>query len=742
MAPRRSYIKNAAMEASDFRARAVLGFGAVMLALLGMSLWYFKLQVLDHGDYAKRSEANRIKQRPEVPARGVIYDRKGRVLAENVPAYRLDVVPAEAGDLDALIASLSKIIALTPEDIARFHEARKASRSFMPVTLRLRISDEEAASFAVDRWRYQGVELVPYLTRRYPYGDLFAHVVGYVGRIDKNDLEKLGNEMAAYSHTGKAGIERFYDRALRGEIGYEQIETNVDGRIIGSVGRIPAKPGVNLRLSVDAEVQRAATIAFGDLSGSAVALDPRTGEVLAMVSLPSYDANLFVNGISHVDYRRLMDDPARPLFNRNVLGGVAPGSTLKPLIALAGLDSGVRTPEDRVLSTGMFYLPGQRRGYGDSSRGGHGWTDLRKSIGDSVNTYYYKLALDMGIEQFDRYLAHYGFGAPTGIDLAGETGGILPSPEWKAKHAGRQGPWYPGDTVISSIGQGFWKATPLQLAQSTGALADHGRLRRPHLVTSRHEQYDQPWLAVRRTPPRLITNNAAHLRAVQEGMVRTVHGPGGTARMMSVGIPYQIAGKTGTAQVISRRGSERLNPKTLPMHLRHRALFIGYAPADNPTIALAVVVEGGGYGASTAGPIARKIFDAWLLGKMPEDPKIGNEKSGSVAANGAPVPDAANVANASAATAATSNAGASNTLAPAGAAASDGAAPASAPAQPTVPAPVPVIPGFLPTAPVIDSKPADDKTAGANSSANASFAGNATADARFPISDSAFPASR
>ncbi len=620
---RRHYVRNSAQEAVQFRSRAALGFLAVMFALCGLAAWYFKLQVLDHTDYAKRSQDNRVKQRPEVPARGLIYDRKGRVLADNVPAYRLDVVPAEAGDIDALVASLSKIIALAPEDIARFNDTRRVTRSFLPVTLRLRINDEEAARFAVDRWRYPGVELVPYLTRRYPYGDLFGHVIGYVGRVDKQDIEKLGAGTAAFSHTGKSGIERFYDDSLRGAIGYEQIETNVEGRVIGSLGRIPATPGADLRLSIDADVQRAASIAFGELTGSAVAIDPRTGEVLAMVSLPTYDPNLFVNGISHTDYRRFMDDPARPLFNRNVLGGVAPGSTLKPLITLAGLDSGLRTPDDKVLSTGEFRIAGQKRGYRDSHGGGHGWTDARKAIGDSVNTYYYRLSLDMGIRKFDEYLLLYGFGAPTGIDLAGETGGILPSPEWKEKNAKKQGPWYPGDTIISSIGQGFWKATPLQLAQSTAALAADGLMRRPHLVSARRTDFDKPWVMVEQPAPRAISRSAANLQVIREGMIRTVHGPGGTARVMSIGAPYLIAGKTGTAQVVSRRGNVSVNPRNLPMHLRHRALFIGYAPAENPTIAVAVVVEGGGYGASTAAPIARKILDAWLLGKMPEpDPKV------------------------------------------------------------------------------------------------------------------------
>ena len=614
---RRQYIPSASQQAEQFRARAAFGFLCVALALFGLGGWYFKLQIVDHQDYAKKSQQNRVKQRPEVPARGLIYDRKGRVLADNVPAYRLDIVPSEAGDIDTLLASLSKIIALTPEDIERFNDTRHVTRSFLPVTLRLRITDEEAARFAVDRWRYPGVELVPYLTRRYPYGDLFAHVIGYVGRVDKNDLQKLGEGSSAFTHTGKAGLERYYDQTLRGQIGFEQIETNVDGRIIGTVGRIPATPGADLRLSIDAELQRVATYAFGDLTGSAVAIDPRTGEILAMVSVPSYDPNLFVNGISHADYRTLMDDPAKPLFNRNVLGGVAPGSTLKPLFALAALDSGKRTPDFKIFASGEFRIPGQKRGYRDA-HSGEGWTDMRKSIGDSVNTYYYKLSLDMGIDLMDQYMATYGFGQPTGIDLSGESGGILPSPEWKRTHAKSQGPWYLGDTVISSIGQGYWKVTPLQLVQAVGALANGGLLRRPHLVKETRDDFDKPWTMVPQPAPKPVTRSAEHLQVVREGMIRTVHGPGGTARNISVGLTYQIASKTGTAQVVSRRGNVGFNPRSLPMHLRHRALFEAYAPADNPTIAIAVVVEGGGFGADTAAPIARKMFDAWLLGKLPE----------------------------------------------------------------------------------------------------------------------------
>ncbi len=606
--------KNPHAEAEQFRRRALLGFVVVAIALIGLAGWYFKLQVVDHAEYATRSEANRIKPQPVVPGRGAIYDRRGRLLAENVPAFRLDVTPDKAGDPVRLLRELGEIIHLEPEEVARFEATRKATRGFRPITLKLRISEEEMARFAVDRWRFPGVELVPYLTRRYPYGDLFAHIIGYVGRIDEQDLETLGEANAALTHIGKTGLERFYDESLRGKVGYEKVETNVEGRALRVLGRVPAVAGTDLRLSVDLDLQRAMVAAFGENEGSAIAVDPRTGEILAMVSLPSYDPNLFVNGISSKDFKALNENPSRPQFNRLVLGGVAPGSTIKPLIALAGLDSGVRRPEDRVLSTGMFYLPGTRRGWGDSNRGGHGWTDLRKSIAQSVNTYYYRLALDLGIERFDQYMGGYGFGAPTGIDLRGEIDGILPSPAAKMKS--RQERWYPGDTVNVSIGQGDWKVTPLQLVRAIAGIAD-GHLRQPHLVRETRTGFDGVWVPATTAPGQPISPNPANVQVVREGMMATMQ-PGGSGYAIARGAPYVLAGKTGTAQVASRRGTAAVNPKSLPMHLRHRALFVGFAPADTPTIAVAVAVEGGGYGGSTAAPIARKILDAYLLGTMPE----------------------------------------------------------------------------------------------------------------------------
>jgi penicillin-binding protein 2 len=612
--PRSRRMKNAGAEAAQFRARAFVAMFCIGTALVGLGGWYFRLQVLQHDDFVTRSEANRIKLQPIVPGRGLILDRKGRILADNVPAWRLDVTPSEAGDPQKWLPGLAQRVALAPEDIEHFEQARHASRGFKPITLKMRVSDEEAARFAVDRWRYPGIELVSYLNRRYPYGELTAHVIGYVGRVDEADAKNLGPGFDALTHIGKTGLERAYEDRLRGSIGYEKVETNVEGRPLRTVGRVPATPGTDLRLSIDIDLQQAMVTAFGDMDGAAVAVDPQTGDVLAMVSLPSYDANLFVNGITHGAYKALTTNPSRPLFNRPVLGGGPPGSTIKPLFGLAGLDSGLRTPESAVFSTGEFHIPGQRRGYRDA-HGAAGWTDLKKSIAQSVNFYYYKLAYDMGITRFDAYMRKFGFGGKSGIDLLGENVGIVPSPEWKAKRS--KDPWYAGETVISGIGQGYWVATVLQLVRGTAAIANGGALHPLHLVMATRDGYNGPWRATPHPPGPRITDNEARLRAVQEGMIATVHG-GGTAAAVGRGIPYLMAAKTGTAQKVSRRGNVSSDPHSLPYNLRHQALFVAYAPADNPRIAIAVSVEHGGYGASSAGPIARKVFDAWLLGKMPE----------------------------------------------------------------------------------------------------------------------------
>ncbi len=608
---RRQRLKNPHAEADQFRRRALLGVMGIGLALLGLAAGYFRLQVLQHEEYQLRSEANRIKPRPIVPARGLIYDRNGRLLADNVPAYRLEIVPEQVKDLEATLAALAERVELSEEELERFRDTRRATRAFRPIPLKLRLTEAELARLAVDRHRFPGVEVVPYLTRRYPYGELFSHVIGYVGRVDAADLEAMGDSRnTALTHIGKAGIERYYEARLRGEIGYEEIETNVEGRALGVLRRHDAKPGTDLWLSVDARLQQAMVDAFEGQHGAAVAVDPRTGEVLGMVSLPGYDPNLFVNGIGHADWQALQA-PSRPLFNRNVLGGFPPGSTIKPFMGLAGLELGLRTPQTQTLSTGEFFLPGQSRGYRDWRPGGHGMINLSESLAQSVNSYYYKLGVEMGVDRMDAFFDRVGFGHPTGIDLSGELAGVRPSRAWKRRQYNQE--WYPGDTVNASIGQGYWVTTPLQLAQATAMLANGGVRHRLHLVAATQDGFNAPRVPEPQPEGVRIVPDDANLAAVRDGLVAVLHGPTGTARSAAAGAPYLIAGKTGTAQRTSRRGTQSINPKDLPYHLRHQAWMIAFAPADNPTIALAVLVEHGGSGSGAAAPVARRILDAWLL---------------------------------------------------------------------------------------------------------------------------------
>ncbi len=607
-------VRNAAAEGEQFRRRALLAALGVAAALGALALGYGRLQIQQHEEYATRSEENRIRLDPIVPARGLVYDRNGVLLADNAPAYRLDIVPERVEDMPQLLAALRERVALSEDELRRFESARKGTRRFKPIALKLRLSEEEIARLAVDRHRFPGVEVVPYLTRRYPFGELTAHIVGYVGRIDQDDVDALEargeSRFAALPHIGKTGLERFYEARLRGDVGYQEVETNVENRPLRVLRRHDAKPGADLHLSIDIALQRAMVEAFEGQHGAAVAIDPKTGEILAMVSLPSYDPNLFVGGISFNDYRALSDDVARPLFNRNVLGGFPPGSTLKPFMALAGLEEGLITPETTVFSSGAYRLPGQARDYRDWRAGGHGTVNLRESLAQSVNTYYFDLAMKLGIDRISADFDRMGFGKPTGIDLTGEAAGVLPSREWKQRRFKQA--WYPGETVISGIGQGYWVTTPLQLAQGTAMLAGDGQLRRPHLVRATQAGFGAPRVPEPQPPALPVVDDPAHLAAVRDGLVATMHGPTGTAARAAAGAHYLMAGKTGTAQRVSRRGDERLDPNKLPYHLRHQALFVGYAPAEAPTIALALVVEHGGSGSTAAAPVARRIFDAWV----------------------------------------------------------------------------------------------------------------------------------
>ncbi|MEO8777958.1 MAG: penicillin-binding protein 2 [Rhodanobacter sp.] len=621
-------IKSTRDESALFRRRALVGFVLIVLGLGGLVGRYVVLQVSRHAEFVTRSTNNRVKPRAIPPARGLIYDRHGVLLADNVPAFRLEVVPEQVKDMQGLLARLDKVVPLDQDDISAFYKQLKQSRRFDSVPLKMHMSEDEIDRFAVNRWQFPNVDVVPYLTRRYPLGELFAHVVGYVGRIDADDLQRLDpDRYQGTSHVGRSGIERSYEDVLHGKSGYQLLEVNADGRTQHVLETHAPTPGQNVYLSIDVRIQKAAEAAFEGRPGAAVAIDPRNGQVLAMVSVPTFDPNLFVDGISQADYNALIKDPQKPLYNRALRGVYPPGSTVKPLLALGGLELGLRKPSDTVFSSGQFCLPGQKRCYRDDRRGGFGTVNMRLAIMWSVNTYFYKLALDMGIDRFSAWMGKFGFGRPTGIDLLGEASGVLPSRAWKTSHFKQ--PWYPGETVIAGIGQGYWAVTPLQLAHAIAILAGHGVPHAPRLVMATQASAGAAQVLMPNPPsgPSLVTD-PDHWAVVEQGMQMVVNDPRGTGYGLGNGFPYTIAGKSGTAEIYSRT-SEAYNTDKNTAYLasRHRAWFEMFAPAEDPRIAVAVLLESGAWGAADAGPIARKILDAWLATQkeaLPDTPLPSN----------------------------------------------------------------------------------------------------------------------
>jgi penicillin-binding protein 2 len=612
-------LRDERIEATRFARRALAGFAIMLAALLVVAGRFVWLQVFEHGDYSPRAQANRVRLRHLPPPRGLIYDRTGRLLADNVPAFRLDVVPDKIRHMDAMLQRLSAIVPLTGDDIRRFKQSLKQHRPFESVPLKFRLTESEMDHFEVNSWRFPGVSVEPYLTRNYPYGGEFAHVIGYVGRIDDNDLRHLDpDRYAGTTHVGKTGLERRYEDVLQGTPGYELVEVNAEQRPLRVLQHVAAKPGRSLYLTIDERLQRATIAAFDGRPGAAVAIDPRNGDVLAMVTVPEFDPNLFVNGISRDDYSALLDNPDKPLLDRAIRGGYPPGSTVKPYIGLAGLELGFRKPSDTVLSTGTYHIPGYSRGFRDDQRYGAGRVDLVQAITQSVNTYFYSLAYQMGIGRLDDFLARFGFGKPTGIDLPDETGGVLPSPEWKRETFNK--PWYPGETVIAGIGQGYWMVTPLQMAHALAALADGGKAYTPHLVAAIGGKAGAAETPVRQDPPVQLTHDPADLAAVRQGMLGVVYDPHGTAYGLGDGFPYQIAGKTGTAERYSRTSNAYDTTRNhAVLARRHRAWFTCYAPAAHPRIAIAVALEAGAWGGSDAAPIARRMLDQWLADTPPAE---------------------------------------------------------------------------------------------------------------------------
>ena len=570
--------------------------GLMLLAVLGLLARFAQLQIFEHGAYAARAENNRVRLRAIAPNRGLILDRNGRVLAENRPAYRLVMVPERVDDIPAVLDQIDKQVGLSAAERERFQLARLRNRPFQPVTIKGNLDEVQVATLALDRHRLDGLEIEPYLMRHYPHGEALAHVLGYVARLDESDLKRLdADQYRASTHTGKSGVERYYESVLHGKSGVERVETNAQGRMVRVLERTDPVPGQNLTLSLDLDLQLAAIDTLGEHTGAVVALDMETGGVLALVSKPGFDPNRFVSGISQKHYRELLESPHRPLFNRFLAGGYEPGSTVKPMIALAGLASGRITPESRVFSSGAYRLPGHSREYRDWREGGHGWVDLKSALEQSVNAYFYDLAHNLGIDRISRELALFGFGQPTGIDLPGEFNGVLPSRSWKRRALNEA--WFPGETVITGIGQGFVVVTPLQLAYATATLAGRGKAAPPRLV-----EFEPRAQRVEHAP--------AHWKAVFEGMHAVVHGSRGTARAIAREIPVEIGGKTGTSQVFGRPDDEfEIEPDELPWFLRNHALFVAFAPFENPRIAIAVVAEHGGGGSSVAAPVAASVLE-------------------------------------------------------------------------------------------------------------------------------------
>lgn len=606
------FLKDTIRENQAFLNRTI-GAGFLVLLAVLLVLWRMvQLQVIDHEHFTTLSQENRVKVVPLPPTRGLIYDRRSVLLAQNRPAYSLEITPEQVDDLQWTLAELAQIIEVGDEDIERFWQLKKRKRRFDSVPIRVNLSPDETAQFAVHRHRFPGVDIKAQLLRHYPHDVKTTHVLGYVGRISQRDIEQIdASNYSGTSHIGKNGVEKTYESALHGAVGVEQVEVNAAGRRVRTLAQTAPEPGVDVHLHLDIELQEIAMKAFSDYNGAAVAINPKNGGVLAFVSQPGYNPNLFVEGISTKAYKALQENDDRPLYNRALRGQYPPGSTVKPFMGLAGLERNAIQYDSSVYCPGFFQLPGNTHRYRDWKKTGHGPMDLEDAIVQSCDVFFYKLAYELGIDQLHDYLKDFGFGRHTGIDLTGEKTGLLPSREWK-KRARRQ-PWYPGETLIMGIGQGYFLTTPLQLAAATAAIANNGLFYTPHVVD---------YLRTRETGEITPIPKSAHVIPiaseqnwddVRTGMINVVEGPRGTAKRIRSD-RYRIAGKTGTAQVFTIAQDEEYNEEEVAEKLRDHALFVAYAPIEDPQIAVAVVVENGGHGGSVAAPIARTIMDAYLLG--------------------------------------------------------------------------------------------------------------------------------
>jgi penicillin-binding protein 2 len=614
-------IRDAELELHHFRMRLGIAstFVLVMFGLLFARFFY--LQVVMHDHYHTLAEANRISILPIVPNRGIIVDRNGVVLATNYSAYTLELTPSKIDNLENTIGELSTLVEITARDRRRFKKLLEESKRFESLPIRTRLSDEEIARFAANRYRFPGVDVRARLFRSYPQGELFSHVIGHIGRINQKDLEDLdekgqSSNYRGTDYIGKTGLEKTYEERLHGTTGVEQVEVDSGGRAVRSLSRTPPISGSNLVLNLDARLQEVVFKAFGERRGALVAIDPSSGGVLAFVSKPGFDPNLFVDGIDPLNWNELNTSPDKPMINRALAGTYPPGSTFKPFMALAALTYGKRTPSQAISDPGYFTFGNHT--FRDDKVGGHGVVDMYKSIVVSCDTYYYHLANDLTIDGIARFMGQLGFGSRTGIDLTGEAEGVLPSQEWKRKRFRKpeQQKWYAGETISIGIGQGYNSYTPLQLAAATATLANDGVMFRPHIVNYVEQVHTRERAYIEPKPLRDLNLKREHIAVVKNAMVG-VNREGTGARAFA-GASYTNAGKTGTAQVIAMK--EKYIESRVAERFRDHALFIAYAPADKPTIALAVIVENSGFGARAAAPIARLVFDYWLLGKEPAKP--------------------------------------------------------------------------------------------------------------------------
>jgi penicillin-binding protein 2 len=618
---RQAEFKNPEQEIERFQGRLAVAGGLVLAAFFLLFVRFFWLQVVQHEHYRTRAEDNRISLVPIVPNRGVIVDRNGVVLARNYSAYTLEITPGRVHDLETVIDELAQIVDIQPRDRKRFRRLLEESKNFESLPIRTRLTDEEVARFIARRFRFPGVEIKARLFRQYPQGELASHALGYIGRVNDRDLAAIEKQAAednyrGTEHFGKTGLEQKYEFELHGQTGFEQVEVDAGGRAVRVLERTAPLPGNNLVLTLDAKLQQVVERAFGQRRGALVAIEPATGGILALVSMPGYDPNLFVDGISPQDWEGLNASEDKPMVNRALNGAYPPGSTFKPFMALAALENGKRTPQQTISDPGFFNFGGHT--FRDDKKGGHGIVDMYKSIVHSCDTYYYVLANDMGIDAISNFMRQLGLGSRTGIDIEGESEGVLPSQEWKKKRFRKpeQQKWYAGETISIGIGQGYNAYTPIQLAQATAAVANNGVMYRPHLVKYIENINTGERRPIEPEPLRTLPLKPANVEAIRRAMVGV--NKEGTGARAFAGAEYVSAGKTGTAQVFSLKGAKYEAGK-VQERLRDHALFIAFAPAEQPTIALAVLVENGGFGAQSAAPIARQVLDYWLLGKLPKE---------------------------------------------------------------------------------------------------------------------------